>query len=479
MSNENMSLNTKAGATLWEGRMAAGVSEIFSIYVDSIGFDIVLAPFDVTVSKAHAKMLASQKIIDKETCQSILDGFSVIEHEIQSGEFAAGIVPTDEDVHTAIERRLTEITGDAGRALHTGRSRNDLVQMSVRLYARDAVIRLKSRIDEMITTLCSLAEKNIDILFPGKTHLQHAQPILLSHWLLSHAYRLLNDRSRLDDVYKRINVCVLGSGALAGSTLNLDPEFVAKELGTGHVVPNSTFGVSTRDYVNEVLFICAQIVNNLSCLGEDIVWMTSTECGYATLDDNFSSGSSMMPQKKNPDIAELVRGKAGLCIGSLTGSLSATKSQIFGYNHDLQVDKEALFSSIRDCELSILAMDSMMETTVFNKAVCENSLVTQPLLLATDIAEKMVNNGTPFRIAYKAVAVCIKRALEQNLDANQICKYLIEDDLIGQASKEVFGGADTSLLEAMKRSVENRKTRPGTGTENVKSQISELRKAIA
>lgn len=477
--NSNENGNSQIGGhTLWEGRMAIGASEIFSQYVDSISFDIVLAPYDVAVSRAHVKMLKATGIVEADTCQKILDGFDVIEHEISSGEFQADLISTDEDVHTAIERRLTELTGDAGRALHTGRSRNDLAQMSGRLFTRDAVERIRVRVDHAIETLCALASKNINIIFPGKTHLQHAQPILLSHWLMSHVSRLMNDRERLAQVYNRVNVCVLGSGALAGSTLPLDSEMVSKELGCLKVVDNSIFAVSTRDYITEVLFVCAQIVNNLSCLGEDIVWMTSTECGYATLDDGYSSGSSMMPQKKNPDIAELVRGKAGLSIGALTAVLSATKSQIFGYNHDLQVDKEALISAVRDCELSVLAMDAMMESISFNQDVCESSLANQPLALATDIAEHMVSKGTPFRIAYKAVAVCIKRAIDLGLEGDELCMYLRADDLIGDSANEILGDENSSIIDAMKRSIERRGTSAGTSTASVNKQIASITQII-
>lgn len=474
MSSQKLPSGSLPATRLWDGRMSVAASEIFSTYVDSIGFDIVLAPYDVLVSRAHAKMLHKQKIIDDETLSHILAGFDVIEHEIKAGDFQESLQSTDEDVHTAIERRLTELTNDSGRALHTGRSRNDLAQMSGRLYVRDVLHRLEDRLVTMIQTLCTLAETNMGIVMPGKTHLQHAQPVLLSHWLMSHATRLDNDVQRVKESYKRVNVCVLGSGALAGSTLNLDPEFVASELGCTSVSTNSIFGVSTRDYVSEALFICAQIMVNLSCLGEDIVWMTSTECGYATLDDQFSSGSSMMPQKKNPDIAELVRGKAGLSIGALTSVLSATKSQIFGYNHDLQVDKEAVFPTLRDCELSIIAMDAMMATTTFNQARLEAAVSEQPLLLATDIAETMVIDAIPFRIAYKAVAVCIRRALDQDLSGKALCDYLISDDLIGAASTKVLGD---NVLDAMKASIERRDTPGGTSTNQVQRTIELLRSA--
>jgi len=470
-----MNSNSNNVGRLWEGRIGVTASEIFSAYVDSIGFDIVLAPYDLAVSRAHVRMLSNENIIEQETAQKILDAFDVIEHEINAGDFKASLVPTDEDVHTAIERRLTELTGDAGKALHTGRSRNDLAQMSGRLYVRDFLDRLVTRVDKTIETLVDLADKNIDVLFPGKTHLQHAQPILLSQWLLSHAQRLINDKDRLLETRKRVNVCVLGSGALAGSTLPLNVDFVAQELGCDSISDNSIFAVSTRDYVSEFLFDVAQILVNLSCIGEDIVWMSSTECGYVTLDDQFSSGSSMMPQKKNPDIAELVRGKAGLSIGSLTAVLSATKSQIFGYNHDLQVDKEALFSIAEDCELSLIAIEGMMGTITFNKEKCHDALRHQPLLLATDITEKMVTQGTPFRISYKATAVCIRRALEKGLEGEDLCEYLRNDDLIGAAAKEVLGEPGADLIEAMQRSIERRNTLGGTSTVQVKAQIAKLK----
>ncbi len=460
---------------LWDGRMSVASSEIFSAYVDSISFDIVLAPYDVQVSRAHAKMLEKQAIIDADTLRAILDAFDVIDHEIKSGEFKASIVPTDEDVHTAIERRITELAGDSGKALHTGRSRNDLAQMSGRLYVRDGLDRLSQYLKKMIGTLLDLAENNIGTVMPGKTHLQHAQPILLSHWIVSHAVRLHNDLQRVQEAYDRANVCVLGSGALAGSTLDLDPEFISKELNCSSVSNNSIFAVSTRDYIAETLFACSQIMVNLSCIGEDLVWMSSTECGYATLDDQFSSGSSMMPQKKNPDIAELVRGKAGLTIGSLTAVMSATKSQIFGYNHDLQVDKEALFSALRDTELSLIALEAMISTTVFNDERLSEAVVNEPLLLATDIAETMVSQGTPFRIAYKAVAVCIRKAVENGLSSTALCDFLVSDDLIGAAAKEVF---KSSMIDNMRASIERRNTAGGTSTEQVRSTIAQLRKVI-
>ncbi len=476
--NPPTSATPNPASTLYDGRLSVETSKIFSAYVDSIDFDIVLAPYDLAVSRAHAKMLRSTKIVDEATCEAILDGLNTIDREISSGEFQANLVPTDEDVHTAIERRLTEIAGDAGRALHTGRSRNDLAQMSGRLYTRDAVTRIRTHVEHLVLSLCNLASKNIDVMFPGKTHLQHAQPILLSHWIMSHVSRLMNDRERLIQVYDRVNVCVLGSGALAGSTLPIDPDFVSQELGCAKVVDNSVFGVSTRDYITEVLFVCAQIVTNLSCLGEDVVWMTSTECGYATLDDQFSSGSSMMPQKKNPDIAELVRGKAGLSIGALTAALAATKSQIFGYNHDLQVDKEALFRAVKDCELSIVAMDAMMQTTVFNQEVCESSLGDQPLTLATDIAEMMVIQGTPFRVAYKAVATCIREAMDAGLQKEALSQYLREDDQIGSAASEVLGATGSDILDAMRRSIERRATSAGTSPVNVAAQITHVTESL-
>lgn len=471
--------NLRAVDPIWSGRTSVPTSEIFKTFVDSISFDKVLAPYDIAVSKAHCKMLYEVGIIDKQTHQEINDGLSEISKTIDNGDFFANIETSDEDIHSAIERILTDIAGDAGKALHTGRSRNDLSQMSVRLYTREAIISLQQLLKDIISTLCELAEKNLDIIFPGKTHLQHAQPILLSQWLVSHANRFKNDLDRLSDTYQRVNICVLGSGALAGSTLPLDANIVASELGCDSVSTNSIFAVSTRDYLSEVLFDCAQIVINLSCLGEDIVWMSSTECGYVRLHDQFSSGSSMMPQKKNPDIAELVRGKAGLTIGSLVSVLAATKSQIFGYNHDLQVDKEALFPSLRDTEISLIAVQAMMAASVFNKDRCERSLEAEPLLLATDIAEEMVNSGIAFRIAYKQVASTIRDSMDQGLSGKDLISYLCADKNIGDASKKIFGFGESDLLGAMKASVERRNTLGGTSTSSVKMQIKALTEAIS
>ena len=457
---------------LFEGRFSEDPSEIFSLFVDSISFDIVLLPFDIKVSKAHANMLKEIGLIDEPTKNEILDGLNIIWTEYESGEFQKALKPGDEDVHSAIERRLTELKGDAGRALHTGRSRNDLAQMSGRLYCVFIIDEISNELKNMITTLAELASKNISLMMPGKTHLQHAQPILVSHWLLSHAFRLKNDIERLMQTRKRVNVCVLGSGALAGSTLNLDANIIAKELKCDSIVPNSIFGVSTRDYILETLFDLSNIMINLSCLGEDVVWATSTECDYATLDDRFSSGSSMMPQKKNPDIAELIRGKAGLSIGQLTAVLAMAKSQVFGYNHDLQVDKEALFASHKDCRIGIVAMNAMMATISFNENALNESLKNQPLLLATDIAEQMVKEGIPFRIAYKQVASAIRSAMDRGLGAKELVEELKNIEEIESSATKIFG---SDILEAMRRSINSRNTIGGTSTESVLEQIKLLK----
>lgn len=466
-----MTKNTK----LFEGRFKEGNSSIFNAFVDSIGFDIVLVPFDVQISKAHAKMLFETKLIDKDTRNEIIDGLDQILSEYESGEFKTNLVDTDEDVHSAIERRLTELKGNSGRALHTGRSRNDLSQMSTRLFTVKAIDNVLAEVKSMIETLCVLAKNNIDLMMPGKTHLQHAQPVLLSHWLLSHAYRLKNDVDRLNAARKNANLCVLGSGALAGSTLPLDAKIIAKELNCDAIVENSIFGVSTRDYLLETLFAFSNIMVNLSCLGEDIVWASSTECAYVNLDDRFSSGSSMMPQKKNPDIAELIRGKAGLSIGALTSILSMAKSQIFGYNHDLQVDKEALFKSFNDCELGLIAMNAMMETATFNEEALNKSLKSQPLLLATDIAEHMVKQGTPFRIAYKAVASAIRESLDNGLEGEELVAALNANPEIGDSATAVFGG---NIIKAMRSSINSRNTIGGTSKSSVEVQIKSLLKQI-
>lgn len=459
-----MTKNTK----LFAGRFDGEASEIFSLFVDSIAFDIVLLPFDIKVSKAHAIMLKETGLIDDKTNDEIQDGLDQILEEYENGTFKDNLKDSDEDVHSAIERRLTELKGDSGRALHTGRSRNDLAQMSGRLFCVKAIDDISAEVKSMIEVLCNLAKKNIELMMPGKTHLQHAQPVLVSHWLMSHAYRLKNDLTRLDAAKKTANVCVLGSGALAGSTLDLDAKIIARELGTDSIVENSIFAVSTRDYILETLFSFANIMVNLSCLGEDIVWASSTECGYVTLDDKFSSGSSMMPQKKNPDIAELIRGKAGLSIGALTSILAMAKSQIFGYNHDLQVDKEALFKSFNDCEIGLIAMNAMMATLTFNKTALNESLSTQPLLLATDIAELMVKNGVPFRIAYKNVASSIKSALDRGLSGQDLINELKNNEDIADAASEVFAN---DILEAMRKSIEARNTQGGTSTKSVLKQI--------
>jgi argininosuccinate lyase len=393
---------------LWGGRFASGPAEAMAALSASTHFDWRLAPYDIAGSRAHARVLHNAGLLTHDELEAMLAALNVLEADVESGEFTPTIA--DEDVHTALERGLLERAGtELGGKLRAGRSRNDQVATLFRMWLRDAVRRVATGVLDVVDALIAQAKAHDGAVMPGRTHLQHAQPVLLGHHLLAHAQALVRDVDRLTDWDIRTAVSPYGSGALAGSSLGLDPDAVAKELGFDAAVENSIDGVAARDFAAEAAFVLAMIGVNLSRIAEEVIIWTTAEFGYAKLDDAWSTGSSIMPQKKNPDVAELTRGKSGRLIGNLSGLLASLKAQPLAYNRDLQEDKEPLFDSVEQLELLLPALAGMVGTLVFDTDRMA-ALAPAGFTLATDIAEWLVIHGVPFRVAHEAAGECVQVA---------------------------------------------------------------------
>ena len=415
---------TNEGA-LWGGRFSGGPSEAMFALSVSTHFDWVLAPYDVLASKAHAKVLHKAGLLSDDDLDTMLSGLTELGEKVASGEFHPA--PTDEDVHGAMERGLIEIVGpEVGGRLRAGRSRNDQVATLFRMWVRDAIRDTAAQVSDLVDALADQAAAHPDAIMPGKTHSQAAQPILLAHELLGHAQPLLRDIERLQDLDKRVAVSPYGSGALAGSSLQLDPEAIAEELGFDAAAENSLDGTAARDFASETAFVLAQIAVDMSRLSEEIIYWCTPEYGYVTLDDAWSTGSSIMPQKKNPDVPELTRGKTGRLIGNLTGLLSTLKAQPLAYNRDLQEDKEPIVDSVAQLNLLLPAMTGLVSTLTFHEDRMRE-LAPRGFTLATDLAEWMVRQGVPFREAHEASGACVRIAEERGVDLVE----LTDEDLAG------------------------------------------------
>jgi len=385
---------------LWGGRFESGPAEALARLSVSVQFDWRLAPYDLLASRAHARVLHRAALLDDAELARLLAAIDDLRRSCRDGTFRPGA--DDEDVHTALERGLLERVGALGGKLRAGRSRNDQVATDLRLYLRDQVRLITARLAELETALIDQAQRHLRTPAPGMTHLQHAQPVLLAHQLLAHAQPLARDASRLRDWDRRAAVCPLGAGALAGSSLPVDPDAVAAELGFDAAADNSMDAVSDRDFAAEFCFVAALIGVHLSRLGEEVVLWSSHEFGWAEIDDAYATGSSIMPQKKNPDVAELARGKAGRLIGGLTGLLTVLKGLPLTYNRDLQEDKEPVFDAVDTLLLVLPAMAGMISTLRFNVQRLAGSAAAG-YALATDLAEHLVRRGVPFREAHEVV----------------------------------------------------------------------------
>ena len=408
---------TEPGSTLWHGRFGEPPAAALLAFTESLSFDRRLAPHDIRGSRAHVRMLAKQGLVTDDERDDVLRALDTVETEIADGSFV--FVPTDEDVHTAVERRVTELAGVAGAKLHTGRSRNDQIATDLRLWWRDAGREAGRRIVDLQEVLVRRAIEAGDAYIPGYTHLQRAQPVLVAHHLLAHFWALDRDVDRLADALVRADVSPLGAGALAGSSLPLDPAATAADLGFAHTFENSLDAVSDRDFVAEALFVLALVQVHLSRMGEEIVLWTSDEFGFVRLADAYSTGSSMLPQKKNPDIAELARGKAGRLIGSLAGFLATLKGLPLSYNRDLQEDKEPLFDAFDQCSRALVALTGLLDTATLLEDRT-TAAADAPTMAATDIAEWLVGCGTPFREAHAIVGAVVRQSLERGVALEEL-----------------------------------------------------------
>lgn len=399
-------------AQLWKGRFKKELAKETNDFNSSIKFDKRMFEEDIKGSMAHAAMLGAAGIIDKSESEKIVDGLDGILKDIKNGVLE--IDESAEDIHTFVEGELTKRLGDTGKRLHTARSRNDQVALDIRLTLRKEIGTIEEQVKELIGVICEKAEENKLTIMPGYTHLQRAQPITFAHHIMAYAAMLCRDLDRLSDVKRRMNVCPLGSGALAGTTYPLNREMVAKELGFDSITLNSLDGVSDRDFCLELAASLSIIMVHLSRFSEEIIMWCSWEFKFVELDDAFSTGSSIMPQKKNPDIAELVRGKSGRVFGDLTALLTVMKGIALAYNKDMQEDKEAIFDAVDTVKMCLTAFTPMIETMTVLKDNMRNA-AAKGFINATDCADYLVGKGLPFRDAYKATGELVALCIDKNL----------------------------------------------------------------
>ncbi len=432
------------------GRFKKKADELVNEYTASIPFDWRLYPYDIAGSTAHARMMAKQKIISAKEAEKIIKGLASIQKEIEGGKFSFKVEL--EDIHMNIESRLIEKVGEVGGKLHTARSRNDQVALDMRLFARDAILNTISELKELQAALIGLAEANKGVIIPGYTHLQPAQPLLLAHHLLAYFEMLQRDIARFGDCLERTDVMPLGSGALAGVAYNIDRQFLAKELGFGQISPNSMDAVSDRDFVLEYEAAASLSMMHLSRLAEEIILWSSAEFDFIELDEAYATGSSIMPQKKNPDVAELARGKTGRVYGNLVALLTTMKALPLAYNRDLQEDKEGFFDTV-DSLLSTLEVFTGMVKSFKVKPENARRALERGYILATDLADYLVRKGEAFRTAHEAVAKLVSYAAKKNkpLPELSLAEYQNFSPLFAQdvysvtaessiASRDVVGG---------------------------------------
>jgi argininosuccinate lyase len=452
-------------STLWQGRFGGRPAEDLLAFTVSLPFDQRLAGDDIAGSRAHVRGLVRVGLLDGDEAAAILAALDTVEAELTNGSFT--FEPTDEDIHTAVERRVTELAGPTGAKLHTGRSRNDQVATDLRLWCKRELVALAAGVVQLQTVLLDQAEGAGTTAVPGYTHLQRAQPVLLAHHLLAHAWALARDVDRLLSTVDRLDVSPLGAGALAGSSLPLDPHGTAVDLGFAAAFDNSLDAVSDRDFVAEALFDVALLGVHLSRLGEEWVLWTSEEFGFAHLDDAYATGSSMLPQKKNPDIAELARGKTGRLVGHLAGFLTTLKGLPLSYNRDLQEDKEPLFDAVDQVALALVALSGLIATATFDTARME-AAAAAPTMAATDLAEWLVARGTPFRDAHAVVGSLVRAALEPG--ARPLADLVAADARFGP---------EAAALVAPGAAVARRTTPGGGGPRPVAAEMERFRARLA
>jgi argininosuccinate lyase len=457
------------GTKLWGGRFASGPASALAELSRSTHFDWRLAPYDIAGSKAHAAVLHKAGLLNGAELTRMHAALDELLIDVESGAFTPE--PDDEDVHTALERGLLSRAGvELGGKLRAGRSRNDQVVTLFRMYLRDAVRAISEQVLDQVDALVGHAETHLGVAMPGRTHLQHAQPVLLSHHLLAHAWALLRDIERLRDWDRRADVSAYGSGALAGASLGLDPEYVARELGFSAAAENSLDGTAARDFVAEAAFVFAMIGVDLSRLAEEIILWATKEFSFVTLDDAWATGSSIMPQKKNPDVAELARGKAGRLVGNLTGLLATLKALPLAYNRDLQEDKEPVFDSVDTLTVLLPAFTGMMATLRFNTERMEE-LAPAGFSLATDVADWLVREGVAFREAHEIAGACVRECESRGIELWD----LTDDDLAAISPHLTSSVRDVLTVPG---ALAARSAKGGTAPDAVRAQLASIKAAI-
>ncbi|MGN0601197.1 MAG: argininosuccinate lyase [Oscillospiraceae bacterium] len=453
---------------MWAGRFTKEIDERVNDFNSSISFDARMYKQDIEGSIAHATMLGECGIIDIEESKAIVSGLKGILEDIESGKLQFD--PTAEDVHMFVEAELTSRLGDTGKRLHTARSRNDQVALDIRMYLKVEIKEIEKLVKELIETLCRLAEKNLTTVMPGYTHLQRAQPITFAHHLMAYAQMLLRDLGRLEDTYKRTNIMPLGSGALASTTYPINRQRVCDLLGFEEITQNSLDGVSDRDFCIELASAISMLMMHLSRFSEEIVMWCSWEFKFIELDDAYATGSSIMPQKKNPDITELIRGKTGRVYGDLTTLLTMMKGLSLAYNKDMQEDKEAIFDAVDTVKLCLTTFIPMIETM---KVLPENmrNAAAKGFINATDCADYLVKKGVPFRDAYKITGTLVHTCIEKNLTL---------ETLPLEEFKALSSLFDEDVYEAisLETCVMQRKAAGGPAPESVKAQIEYTRNKL-
>lgn len=459
----------RAAGGLWGGRFAGGPAEALARLSRSTHFDWQLAPYDIEGSRAHAAVLHRSGLLTDEELSRMIAALDRLATDVARNTF--GPVPEDEDVHAALERGLIERAGpELGGKLRAGRSRNDQVATQLRMYLRVAARAVADQVLDLVEALAGQADEHLGAPMPGRTHLQHAQPVLLSHHLLAHGWALLRDVSRLRDWDGRADESPYGSGALAGSSLGLDPEFVAGALGFSRAAENSIDGTAARDFVAEITFVLAMIAVDVSRLAEEIILWATAEFGFVTLDDAWATGSSIMPQKKNPDVAELARGKAGRLIGNLAGLLATLKALPLAYNRDLQEDKEPVFDSVDTLLVLLPALTGMVATLRFRTDRLAE-LAPAGFSLATDVAEWLVRRGVPFREAHEIVGRWVRHCEERGVELGELT-----DDELAAVSEHLTAGVREVL--SVSGALAARSAKGGTAPARVAEQLATVRQRV-
>jgi len=466
VTQKTSALNTKN--TSWSGRFNEPVAELVKKYTASIGFDYRLAAFDIQGSIAHAQMLGAQKIISADDVKAIEQGLAEIAHEIEAGQFEWLL--DLEDVHLNIEKRLTDKIGDAGKRLHTGRSRNDQVATDVRLWLRASADQVSVALKKLQLSLLDLAEAHFDTVMPGFTHLQVAQPVTLGHHLMAYVEMLSRDAQRFADCRRRINRLPLGAAALAGTSYPIDRELVAKKLGFDGVCENSLDAVSDRDFAIEFTFAASLVMTHLSRLSEELILWSSPRFAFIDIADRFCTGSSIMPQKKNPDVPELVRGKTGRVYGHLTALLTLMKGQPLAYNKDNQEDKEPLFDTVDTLLVTLEIYADMMRGISVNKDNMRQA-ASEGFATATDLADYLVKKGMPFRDAHEVVALAVRYAVDKKVDLSDLPLATLQ-----QFSSSIAD--DVYAVLTLEGSLNSRNHIGGTAPVQVKAAIARMRATL-